>query len=89
MERLAHDAIQINDLRAQLSNSGGLGVALESAINADGHLAEGRLKPVFGMEKSVRVKAHFVVYPARHARRPPVEAFLAWVHSEAARTVNR
>lgn len=78
--------------RAQMSLDAavqGLGVALESVINADGHLAEGRLKPVFGMEKSVRVKAHFVVYPARHARRPPVEAFLAWVHSEAARTVNR
>jgi len=29
--------------------------------------------------------AHFAVYPARHAKRPPVEAFLAWVHSEASR----
>jgi DNA-binding transcriptional LysR family regulator len=77
--------------RAQMSLDAavqGLGVALESAVNAGGHLAEGRLKPVFGMEKSVRVKAHFVVYPARHARRPAVEAFLAWVHGEAARTVN-
>jgi len=33
----------------------------------------------------VRVKAHFVVYPARHAKRAPVEAFLGWVHAEAAR----
>jgi DNA-binding transcriptional LysR family regulator len=77
--------------RAQMSLDAavqGLGVALESAVNAGGHLAEGRLKPVFGMDKSVRVKAHFVVYPARHARRPAVEAFLAWVHGEAARTVN-
>lgn len=63
----------------------GLGVALESATLAGRHLAEGRLRPVFGFEKSVSVKAHFAVYPARHARRPPVEAFLAWVHAEAAR----
>ncbi len=39
-----------------------------------------------GMDKAVRVKAHFVVYPARHARRAPVEAFLSWIHGEAART---
>ena len=49
------------------------------------HLAEGRLRPVFGLDKAVVVKAHFLVYPARHAQRPPVEAFLAWVHGEAAR----
>ncbi len=62
----------------------GLGVALESATMAGRHLQEGTLRPIFGLEKSVRVKAHFVVYPARHARRAPVEAFLAWVHGEAA-----
>ena len=32
------------------------------------------------------MKAHFAVYPARHARRAPVEAFLAWLHGEAARS---
>ena len=63
----------------------GLGVALESATLAGGHLSEGRLRPVFGLDKSVRVKAHFAVYPARHAKRTPVEAFLAWIHAEAAR----
>jgi LysR family glycine cleavage system transcriptional activator len=63
----------------------GLGVALESATLAAQHLKEGRLRPVFGLDKAVRAKAHFLVYPARHASRPPVEAFLAWVHSEAAR----
>lgn len=63
----------------------GLGVALESATMAGKHLAEGKLRPVFGLDKAVRVKAHFAVYPARHARRPPVEAFLAWLHGEAAR----
>ena len=75
--------------RAQMSLDAatqGLGVALESATNAEQHLAEGRLKPVFGLDKAIKVKAHFVVYPARHARRPPVEAFLAWIHGEAARS---
>lgn len=64
----------------------GLGVALESATLAGHHLAEGRLRPVFGFDKFVRTKAHFAVYPARHARRAPVEAFLAWLHAEAARS---
>ena len=64
----------------------GLGVALESATMAGKHLAENKLRPVFGLEKAVRVKAHFAVYPARHAKRPTVEAFLAWLHGEAARS---
>jgi hypothetical protein len=34
------------------------------------------------------VKAHFVVYPARHGKRRPVEAFLAWLHGEAAATAS-
>jgi len=75
--------------RAQMSLDAatqGLGVALESAINAGGHLDEGRLKPVFGLDKAIRVKAHFAVYPAKYARRPAVEAFLAWIHGEAARS---
>lgn len=63
----------------------GLGVALESAMLAAGHIREGKLRPVFGLDKCVRVKAHFAVYPARHAKRPTVEAFLAWVHAEAAK----
>jgi DNA-binding transcriptional LysR family regulator len=64
----------------------GLGVALESATLAGRHIAEGRLRPVFGLDKAVRVKAHFAVYPARHAKRPTVEAFLTWLHGEAARS---
>jgi DNA-binding transcriptional LysR family regulator len=64
----------------------GLGVALESAVNAGGHLAEGKLKAPFGLDKAVRVKAHFAVYPERHAKRAAVESFLAWLHAEAART---
>jgi DNA-binding transcriptional LysR family regulator len=64
--------------------SQGLGVALESYTIAGRHVAEGKLKPIFGLDKSVRVKAHFAVYPARHAKRAPVEAFLSWIHGEAA-----
>jgi DNA-binding transcriptional LysR family regulator len=63
----------------------GLGVALESATLAARHLSEGRLRPLFGFDKFVRAKAHFAVYPARHAKRAPVEAFLSWLHAEAAR----
>jgi DNA-binding transcriptional LysR family regulator len=62
-------------------------VALESATMAAGHLADGRLEPVFGLDRAVVVKAHFLVYPARHAQRPPVEAFVGWMHGEAARVV--
>lgn len=64
----------------------GLGVALESATLAARHLQAGTLRPLFSVEKSIRVKAHFAVYPARHAKRAPVEAFLAWIHAEAARS---
>ena len=74
--------------RAQMSldaASQGLGVALESATIASRHLAERKLRPVFGLDKAVKVKAHFAVYPARHAKRPPVEAFLAWLHGEASK----
>ncbi|MBI2768034.1 MAG: hypothetical protein HYX47_00280 [Burkholderiales bacterium] len=28
-------------------------------------MAEGKLRPVFGMDKAVQVKAHFAVYPER------------------------
>jgi DNA-binding transcriptional LysR family regulator len=75
--------------RAQMSLDAatqGLGVALESTTNAGMHLADRRLRPVFGRDKAIKVKAHFLVYPARHARRAPVEAFLSWIHGEAARS---
>lgn len=55
----------------------GLGVAFESVINAQRHLADGKLVELFGMNKVVRVKAHFAAYPERHAKRPAVEAFLS------------
>ena len=88
-ERRAPERYALRFDRAQMSLDAatqGLGVALESAVNAGPHLSTGKLKPVFGLDRAVRVKAHFVVYPAKHAKRPPVEAFLSWVHGEAART---
>jgi DNA-binding transcriptional LysR family regulator len=75
--------------RAQMSLDAatqGLGVALESTTIGGLHLKEGKLRAVFGAEKGISVKAHFAVYPARYAKRPAVEDFLRWLHSEAART---
>lgn len=87
-DRRAPERFAVRFDRAQMSLDAatqGLGVALESATIAGRHLAEGKLKPVFGLDRAIRLKAHFAVYPARHARRPPVEAFLAWLHREAAK----
>jgi DNA-binding transcriptional LysR family regulator len=88
-DKRAPDRFTVRFDRAQMSLDAatqGLGVALESVITANLHLADGKLKAVFGLDKAVRVKAHFAVYPARHAKRPAVEAFLSWIHGEAART---
>jgi DNA-binding transcriptional LysR family regulator len=74
--------------RAQMSLDGatqGLGVALESTTIASLHLAEGKLLPVFGHRKSIKVKAHFAVYPQHHASRPEVKAFLHWLHASASK----
>ena len=71
--------------RAQMSLDAaaqGLGVALESTTIGAQHLAKGLLRPVFGLEKCVKIKAHFLVYPARHVRRKPVEAFIDWLRRE-------
>lgn len=88
-DKRAPDRFAVRFDRAQMSLDAatqGLGVALESTTMAGGHLAEKKLRPVFGLEQAVKVKAHFAVYPARHARRPPVEAFLGWLHREAAKS---
>lgn len=88
-DKRAPERFSVRFDRAQMSLDAatqGLGVALESVITANLHLAQGQLKPVFGLDKAVRVKGHFAVYPARHAKRPSVEAFLAWIHAEAAKT---
>ena len=85
----APDRFPVRFDRAQMSLDAatqGLGVALESATIGGLHLSEGKLRPVFGLDKAVRVKAHFAVYPVRHAKRPAVEAFLSWLHGEAARS---
>lgn len=85
----APDRFAVRFDRAQMSLDAatlGLGVALESMTIAAKHIAERKLRPVFGLEMALKVKAHFAVYPARHAKRPPVEAFLSWLHSEAARS---
>jgi DNA-binding transcriptional LysR family regulator len=86
-DRRAPDRFAVRFDRAQMSLDAatqGLGVALESATIASRHLGDGRLRPIFGLDKAVKVKAHFTVYPARHAKRPAVEAFLGWLHREAA-----
>jgi DNA-binding transcriptional LysR family regulator len=75
--------------RAQLSLDAatqGLGVALESTTMAAGHIAERKLVPVFGLTRCCKVRAHFAVYPARHAKRPPVAAFLAWLRHQTGAT---
>jgi DNA-binding transcriptional LysR family regulator len=87
-DKRAPDRFAVRFDRAQMSLDAatqGLGVALESATIAGRHIAERKLRPIFGLEKAVKVKAHFAVYPARHAKRPPVEAFLAWLHGEASK----
>jgi len=84
----APDRFAIRFDRAQMSLDAatqGLGVALESAVNAGGHLTEGKLVAPFGLAKAVVVKAHYAVYPTRNAHRPAVAAFLTWLHSEASR----
>lgn len=85
----APDRFPVRFDRAQMSLDAatqGLGVALESTTIGGLHLSEGKLLPVFDLDKAIRVKAHFAVYPVRHAKRPAVEAFLSWLHGEAARS---
>jgi len=87
-DKRAPDRFAVRFDRAQMSLDAatqGLGVALESATIAGRHIAERKLRPVFGLEKAIKIKAHFAVYPARHAKRPPVEAFLTWLHQEASK----
>lgn len=86
-DKPAPDRFSVRFDRAQMSLDAatqGLGVALESATIAGGHLEDGRLCPVLGWDLSVSVKAHHVVYPPRHAKRPILKAFLAWLHAKAA-----
>lgn len=59
-----------------------LGVALESSSIGGSFVASGRLQPVFEEDMSMEVQAHFMVYPARHASRPEVRSFMAWIREE-------
>jgi DNA-binding transcriptional LysR family regulator len=73
--------------RAQLALDAavqGLGVALESTTIAASHIAEKRLVPLFDAARATTVQGHFLVYPARHARRPEVETFVQWLQAHAA-----
>ncbi|MBB3178436.1 DNA-binding transcriptional LysR family regulator [Variovorax sp. Sphag1AA] len=78
-------ALRFDRAMMSLDAALGLGVALESCTIAGRHMAEGKVKPILSLDKAVRIKAHFVVYPARHEKRAPVEAFLSWLHGEAAK----
>jgi len=84
----APDRFAVRFDRAQMSLDAatqGLGVALESTTTANLHLADRKLRPIFPIEMAIKVKAHFAVYPPRHSKRKPVEAFLTWLHQEAAK----
>ena len=61
----------------------GLGIALESDKIALQHIEAGRLQPVFPMDWSLAIKAHFMVYPQRHAQRPEVALFVSWLREQA------
>lgn len=61
----------------------GLGIALESDRIASQHIEAGRLRPVFHTAWSLPIKAHFMVYPARHAQRAEVAQFVSWVREQA------
>ena len=62
----------------------GLGIALESERIAAPYIASGRLRPVFHPAWSLPVRAHFIVYPERHASRVEVMQFVAWFRAEVA-----
>ena len=61
----------------------GLGIALESDRIASQHIEAGRLRPVFHTAWSLPIKAHFMVYPARHAQRAEVSQFVSWMREQA------
>ena len=62
----------------------GLGVALDSATLAAGHLGDGRLRKLFDERWCVKVQAHFLVCPPRHLQRQEVVDFIEWRRENAA-----
>jgi len=86
----AHYAIRFD--RAQMALDAatqGLGVALESTMNAAGHIARGELTVPLGLGKAIKIKGHHAVYPTRNAHRPTVQTFLTWLHREAVQSVRQ
>lgn len=72
--------------RAQLALDAavqGLGVALESTTIAAPHLQEQRLVQLSDTSRAMTIQGHFLVYPARHGKRPEVEAFVHWLLEQA------
>ena len=68
-DKRAPDRFTVRFDRAQMSLDGamqGLGVALESTTMAGKHLAEGKLRPVLGLDKAIKVKAHFAEIGRAH-----------------------
>ena len=61
-----------------------LGIALESAEIAAPHIAAGRLRTVFHPAWALDVRAHFMVYPERHAHRTEVAHFISWLRQHVA-----
>lgn len=67
----------------------GLGIALESDKIASQHIEAGRLRPVFHDAWSLALKAHFMVYPQRHAQRAEVALFVSWIREQAGTTLEQ
>lgn len=61
----------------------GLGVALDSETMAASQLAAGKLVKLFdGCTKSLKVRAHFMVFPHSHGRLAKVRKFQEWLLPE-------
>jgi len=45
--------------------------------------AQKRLVPLFDASRATTVQGHFLVYPARHAKRAEIETFVHWLQREA------
>jgi len=61
-----------------------LGHRIDAQIVDRGRDEDGARERLALDRMAIRVKAHFAVYAPRHAKRPPVDAFLSWLHGEAA-----
>ena len=87
-DKRAPDRFTLRFDRAQMSLDAaaqGLGVALESTTTASKHLAEGKLRPVLGIDKCHPREGALCGLPGAPCQAAPVEAFLSWLHGEACR----